>query len=502
MNKTLKSKILVSFLFTATCLVAVIVGCVSVHQSKNLGDDTPVEAMSGVVGLGLNPEQLTAAQHMDIIEGKVIKSENPEQPDGCEAETWSRLELAKTGNRVPIEKIPGGMALGIAATYYAISTLDFAVTLSEVIDSGLWPYDTIPDGIDLDDELYDFPVNEQIINNGDLAPGKSIGSPEWRVVAKWHILHCFYDDYFRRNNLDRLVLADQELLKQFVDSDSANSHYYNNVQTNLSGYSLEELPLMNQLFWTNDITGKPAEINTKVKGDFGLRYLSDILFIRDTTNNLNKDILVPDIFLNDLSETSYNYWFGYDKYLAEADEETIKTVSFEWCCFYVEYYKSVAMNQPAETFDWDCVCDACGKVIGYCEYTIGSMNGTWEYWDWKLVGIFPCGDLDEVLEQLPPGSNVVARKQGERAPATRYEYTADLYYFLVHCVDAGEHLLVCLNTVNCLEELYDYLDTLVTSTTKSGSIPGDVCMTNGQDPEPDNSTSTIRKSCCKPRVVE
>jgi hypothetical protein len=75
-----------------------------------------------------------------------------------EVDSWS-FYIETYDEKGPLAKwqsFPGGPALQLAAQDYALLTDDYDVSLKDVVDSGLWPYNTFPPDTSFEDRLYGF----------------------------------------------------------------------------------------------------------------------------------------------------------------------------------------------------------------------------------------------------------------------------------------------------------------------------------------------------------
>jgi hypothetical protein len=99
--------------------------------------------------------------------------------------------------RLPLEELPGAMALERAATYYAMATLDFDVTYGELVAHGYWPFDTY--GAENHDcGIYDFPAGAMVLTTdySDHWKLDDIGSSWWLARCREDILDSFYFEYY------------------------------------------------------------------------------------------------------------------------------------------------------------------------------------------------------------------------------------------------------------------------------------------------------------------
>ena len=246
---------------------------------------TPVLALEGV----------SKDEHREII-AKHLKVWDSDVPESTKIN--GVIMLDDTGDRAPIERIPGGAALGLAAEYYSIATLDFDVTIQEVIDFGLWPFDTIPHDFDCSLRLHSFPVERAVMNNGDLDVSGEYGSAKWRIVAKQQILHFFYEEYFVRNYRMREIIDGCGTAENWPDEVLEQQREVIITQGYPLNYPLDCIPDFIDCFWTNDIECRNMCINTGLIGDIEQQRLSKILMIENGFNSqLHADIEVSDINL-------------------------------------------------------------------------------------------------------------------------------------------------------------------------------------------------------------
>ena len=121
------------------------------------------------------------------------------------------LNFEQAGPRLPIEDLPAGHTLVIAAYFYSLVTGDFAVSLGDLMDGGFWPYDVY------DAKYRDYYLYETgFIRNGILSSHPD--DPEWLEAitadsslydARRDILNDFYREYLEanRNDIDVALAA-------------------------------------------------------------------------------------------------------------------------------------------------------------------------------------------------------------------------------------------------------------------------------------------------------
>ncbi|MCB1187875.1 hypothetical protein KDL29_11975 [bacterium] len=132
------------------------------------------------------------------------------------------------------ENVREAETIKLAATYYAISTLDFSVSPQELIDSGFWPVTHFPAGIDMHKPLGNIP------GSSNQSSGKKTyefmvqgaNSPGWLADARRDILLGWYHDQ-----------DFEELVRDFDSYELAPA------------------------FWTNPYTGKAMQESDQ-PGDF------------------------------------------------------------------------------------------------------------------------------------------------------------------------------------------------------------------------------------------
>ncbi|MCC7476952.1 hypothetical protein IT575_00720 [bacterium] len=112
------------------------------------------------------------------------------------------VRFDSNGPRLPVEKLPAGRALELAAAAYATATLDFSVTPAELQAAGFWPYETMPESWMSDNLIYEVRGGSAInwygynlsssINNLPFMPN----SKEWLLWMRAQILNAFHEQYF------------------------------------------------------------------------------------------------------------------------------------------------------------------------------------------------------------------------------------------------------------------------------------------------------------------
>ena len=93
------------------------------------------------------------------------------------------------------EAVPGGGALELAARYYVLASGDLTPTLGAVLDSGWWPYDTVPAGMDRTVSVAaEYKRGQTVENKYQVL--KHIGTPAWVNEGRAEILRTFYISFF------------------------------------------------------------------------------------------------------------------------------------------------------------------------------------------------------------------------------------------------------------------------------------------------------------------
>jgi hypothetical protein len=184
---------------------------------------------------------------------------NPKMPKYPGDDLWSFtvVRYDEKGPRVKWETFPGGPALEIAASNYAILTGDFDVSLKDVIDSGLWPYNIFPKGTDLNGRLYGFKAFEGIFWDNKLKKiaGPQPGTPEWWAHVRWRILDQFHENYYY-TILDPVHLRMPKIGERYP------------------------------AFWTNPDTGKPMK-DSKDYGDYSMSDMSEFMHCNSRIYDVN-----------------------------------------------------------------------------------------------------------------------------------------------------------------------------------------------------------------------
>ena len=108
----------------------------------------------------------------------------------------------------------GSKALAVAATWYAASTLDFDVTMHDLMDNGFWPWDWFPVGLDPDMPFGNFGVSGTDICGRELLEWIVLNrdDPRWVMDARYTILRASYELLYREQqieNFDALVRLPQ-----------------------------------------------------------------------------------------------------------------------------------------------------------------------------------------------------------------------------------------------------------------------------------------------------
>lgn len=216
---------------------------------------TTVLLLAGMTGAssaeeGNNDPELTTEQRLEILR------EHTYEPEF----TWTMpavisFEQEGDGRQyLHDDRVSGSNALAIAATCYAASTLDFEVTMHDLMDGGFWPWDWYPEGIDPDMPFGNFGVAgtdisgieylEWIVLNRD--------DPRWVIDARYNILRASYELLYREEMADSY--AELERLPQF---------WYNEIEdrpmqeSEMDGdYSLVD-PMRYQLLYNTNRTQDP-----------------------------------------------------------------------------------------------------------------------------------------------------------------------------------------------------------------------------------------------------
>ncbi|MBN2082522.1 hypothetical protein JW859_10005 [bacterium] len=149
-------------------------------------------ADAGDTAARTNPPESTVPESYSFNDNIVITQNYTDQTP------WFYFVYDRVGIRAPVEQIPGGGVLEYAAHCYALLTGDYDVSLSDLIEAGLWPYDTFPANVDLEMRLYDIdthscsPWDEQ----RQCPAVIDLGTPKWLANSRTSILAMFYGDYF------------------------------------------------------------------------------------------------------------------------------------------------------------------------------------------------------------------------------------------------------------------------------------------------------------------
>ena len=108
------------------------------------------------------------------------------------------IKFGQDGERAPYETVLPGTSLELAASAYAIYTLDFDVSVEDLIEEGFWPFYGVIDDLKPDSLLYDFESSRGVASGDDFKPfyKYEVGSEVWLLEVKSMILRRFYRDYY------------------------------------------------------------------------------------------------------------------------------------------------------------------------------------------------------------------------------------------------------------------------------------------------------------------
>lgn len=168
------------------------------EQSQNEGNtDSPDPAILAAY----DTESMALDAKLEILKAHCW------QPDEASLAGGWYVSFEENGQRAPIEDIPCNGALEVAAAAYASYTLDFDVSLRDIIDAGYWPFDVIDPSVNLDDKLFDFRIQQAIALGADFNTiwQFPIGSDEWIIECKERILTEFYRNYYYPTGTTELV---------------------------------------------------------------------------------------------------------------------------------------------------------------------------------------------------------------------------------------------------------------------------------------------------------
>ncbi len=91
----------------------------------------------------------------------------------------------------------GGRAFQIAAEYYAMYTLDFDVSVGEIVAAGFWPYDLFPADMNYDLRFHTNPLDVAQLTTDSVNPNMlKLDEQEYLLRAKDDILQWFHRCYF------------------------------------------------------------------------------------------------------------------------------------------------------------------------------------------------------------------------------------------------------------------------------------------------------------------
>jgi hypothetical protein len=111
----------------------------------------------------------------------------------------AQFAFEAAGPRLPVEDSIYRLALCYAANFYALRTGDFAVSVSDLLEQGLWPYDTFT-AEERNCYLYDLPtVPGAIFSRNNQTFDEYLAecaTDNWLVEARSNILDAFYYDHF------------------------------------------------------------------------------------------------------------------------------------------------------------------------------------------------------------------------------------------------------------------------------------------------------------------
>lgn len=336
----------------------------------------------------------------------------------------------KSGPRLPMEEIPGGIALEPAAAFYAILTLDFDVSLRDVVEAGLWPYDVFAEESFLDMKLYDFPMQVPVAYGPgfNLAVKENVGSPEWYMRCRNDILQCFYREY-----------------------------YYNNQGLEYEPTNIPGEPYFK--FW--DFEPLPAD-------SFGLdgKFLGEVTSVPVERFRNAFHAKAPHLDF----EVLWIPYISIDKSGSPSTQDNPTTVPSDKiasasadCCLFMARSESYMFGEKGLKQE---ICCDCNKGTPWC------CEWTWDYtgaWGREWYEYVECVDCDTT-----PLPGYVIRSHGQRAPNTNW---GSLGYASNIVKDCDPEILCTLEDPGCRNAMDNFHDALKNG--HSASAPGPLCTQCG-----------------------
>jgi hypothetical protein len=330
--------------FTILALGIVFLGILTAANSAAQPDNTPAAL-------------LTPEEHRTVIRDRVTTV--PINLPGISM-SYTYLKFDDLGEPADISSIRSGPTLQLAASYYAMYTGDFDVSLNDLLNTGFWPFATFDEAL-LDQRVHSFSEAGMIVFELEQMP-ESIRDSSFLLNSRLKILTDFYRRYFYESDTKLDPVDASRVVKDRVQS-----------------------------FWMNPVTSKEMTESTEL-GDF--RSVSLAIY-NPYGAEQDYDILVP--LINVRVGSSMQPLGGGDQ-----------------CCIF-EREQCGGVFPTSGTFT-ECFDNLCPDMPCYVEFKIGSSLGApgWGYTKWVFV---ECADCDP-----PPtlGSNQVLRENGARAPDSIY----------------------------------------------------------------------------------
>lgn len=447
-QKTVINLILSVFLLCAVCLGFACTGRNSdeLATASNISP-APADATGTAFapGLTLASQDVTPEKRVELIKEHVVL---------LELRPISILKLEDKGERAPIETIHGSKALQMASMFYCYSTLDFSVSVDEIVKSGFWPFDEFPSGLDRDSLLYDFSnYIPALASDHELAYGNDVNSPRWLTSVRKEILEKYY--YSIRNMDDPAAVLNFSRVPEFwinpysnlpmKASDSPGDYVkrsLHEIVNSVPGVRLIDVPTEIQVDCINHSIQGFETLSNQVGSVSSIGQSEEKLALGNAPNPC----------------ATYSSSFE-SKNLSDAGDK---------CCVY-QRKTEIETDTYNHELEWCCRCtDTTNHCCTFTWSTAGMTIKTY----WKKVGTcLPCDEIETL-----PGQ--IVRSSGQFAPDTivAWQYMLSTPPPLAVC-DPSTH---CIHTADpCWNNRSNFWDSVLyedpQQTGGGTSYPGNRC---------------------------
>jgi len=358
------------FSFMAVVSMAVIValcitfGCSLNRQSSSVSSNQPAYqlqlANTGVDGaVDRSPfyKGLTDGQVLDVIRQHAkFTSPPPSNDKRGNFGSWD-LVFETSGSTNGFDQVLGvnGPTLGAAANAYALYTLDFNVTMQDLVDSGFWPYKVFPAGVDLSQNI-DPGTWESISGSPDFL-SELPGTAKWLLITKAAILTYYFEA---------------------IDVSQSSKELETQLTTN-----------MNPKFFWNPFKARQMMQGPSL-GDYMSGHIGDYLHRYEEQPN-SYNLSIPVLNLSDMSHAPMG---GADNsHMAMSESPAKGTSDTLSCCPSVSFADHGTGGQSQSTQ----ICCACGEAMQCCDITWKYNCEWWSTGCRVLIGCVDCGTTDPQL---------------------------------------------------------------------------------------------------------